>query len=120
MDDAKREVGIDQHKRERSVGELSESEMPEQSAPDGSANAVAAPPMEFYRLQSSRITLREHLNNGIAMLPGFLIHKLFFIPIPTSSDDPCVESIRPFEVSGTSMDPKVSAGVAPIVAELIA
>src|SRR5438552_1659454 len=98
MDGEKREVGIDQHERERSVGTLSESEMTEQSAPNGSGISIPAPPMHFYRLQSSRITLREHLNSGLAMAPAFLIHKLFFIPIPTSSDDPCVESIRPFEV----------------------
>ncbi|MBC8107725.1 MAG: site-2 protease family protein [Anaerolineae bacterium] len=74
----------------------------------------------FYRIDPSRITVREYLNNGWAFAPALLLHKLLFIPIPTSSDDPCTESIRSFEVSPAYVEPDAAANIAPILGQLIA
>ena len=53
----------------------------------------------FYKIDSNRFTFREHWwsTRSPAVLAGWLV-KLLRIPIPCSGEDPCVDSLQPFEV----------------------
>ena len=60
--------------------------------------ATDLPPRVFYRIDSRRVTLREYWwGNPASVIPAAVL-KLFGVRISSPSDDPCVETLAPFEV----------------------
>jgi len=64
--------------------------------------AASATPLElarvFYRIDSRRVTLPEYWwSNPASVVPAAML-KLFRMRIAGSTDDPCVETLAPFEV----------------------
>ena len=56
------------------------------------------PPRVFYRIDSHRVTLREYWwGNPLTIVPAALL-KLLRVRISSPTDDPCVETLAPFEV----------------------
>ncbi|HEU4722046.1 MAG TPA: site-2 protease family protein [Gemmatimonadaceae bacterium] len=75
-------------------------EAPTASEPVGPARGTPAerPPRVFYRIDSRRVTLREYWwGNPASVVPAAML-KLFRVRISSPSDDPCVETLAPFEV----------------------
>lgn len=77
-------------------------------APDASIESEAAeaecrtpaarPPRVFYRIDSRRVSLREYWwGSPLTVIPAALL-KLFQVRISSPTDDPCVETLAPFEV----------------------
>jgi hypothetical protein len=55
------------------------------------------PPRVFYRIDSRRVTLREYWwGNPLTVVPAALL-KLFGVRVSSPTDDPCVETLAPFE-----------------------
>ncbi len=53
----------------------------------------------FYGLDSSRVTVREYRwGTSVVGMPLVLLLKLLRVRLPSSTDDPCVETLAPFEV----------------------
>jgi hypothetical protein len=78
---------------------MSEALSPIESAPVDLVLDPQPPPGVFYKIDSRRVALREYWWGSPS--PVFLIAlfiKLFRIPIPSSSDDLCVDSLEPFEI----------------------
>src|SRR3954468_19218217 len=89
-------------------------------SPAEEARAIEAHAGRFYVIDSSRVTMRESANvtkSPFVLLIVFVM-KLFRIPIPSSMDDPNVESLRPFEVTEASLPPEEQAALQPMLAEL--
>lgn len=83
---------------------------------------VASPivaPATFYRIDPSRVTMREHLYSGWSMAPVLFLHKILRVPITVSSDDPAVDSLRPFVVPISAFEPSVATRITPLIAQLI-
>ena len=56
------------------------------------------PARVFYRIDSRRVTLREYWwGNPLTVIPAALL-KLFGVRVSSPTDDPCVETLAPFEV----------------------
>lgn len=78
------------------------------------------PGATFYRIDSSRFTMREYAwgtKNPLTLLIAFFL-KLFRVNLGGSIDDPAVDAISPFEVSEDSLPEEVRAKFAPLQAEL--
>jgi Zn-dependent protease len=59
---------------------------------------TALGPRVFYRIDSRRVTLREYWwGNPASVVPAAML-KLLRVRISSPSDDPCVETLAPFEV----------------------
>ena len=59
---------------------------------------VERPPRVFYRIDSRRVTLREYWwGNPLTVAPAALL-KVLGVRISSPTDDPCVETLAPFEV----------------------
>jgi Zn-dependent protease len=59
---------------------------------------VERPPRVFYRIDSRRVTLREYWwGNPLTVVPAALL-KVLGVRISSPTDDPCVETLAPFEV----------------------
>src|SRR3954470_11362665 len=89
-------------------------------SPAEEARLIEAHAGQFYVIDSSRVTMRESANvtkSPFVLLIVFVM-KLFRIPIPSSMDDPNVESLRPFEVTEASLPPEEQAALQPMLAEL--
>ncbi|MEQ2008178.1 MAG: site-2 protease family protein [Limisphaerales bacterium] len=74
----------------------------------------------FYRLDSTRITLREYwwgTKNPFALLLAVVL-KLLRVRIPGSSDDPNVEALTPFEVSADQIPAEIRERFQPLTGEL--
>jgi Zn-dependent protease len=72
----------------------------------------------FYRIDSSRFSFREYLwgtKNPLVLLIAGII-KLFRINLGGSTDDPAVQSLRPFEVS--ELPSEIAAKFEPLAREL--
>jgi Zn-dependent protease len=55
------------------------------------------PPRVFYRIDSRRVTLREYWwGNPLTVVPAAVL-KLFRVRVSSPTDDPCVETLAPFE-----------------------
>ncbi|HEV3300564.1 MAG TPA: site-2 protease family protein [Planctomycetaceae bacterium] len=93
---------------------LSEEPLNEESGGD-------LPEPLFYKLDSTKVSLREYWwgshFNPIVLLAAWLI-KLFRVQIPSSTDDPPVKSITPFEASVEDIPDDVRAEFRPLVVEL--
>ena len=66
--------------------------------------------------------MREHANvsrSPLVLLIVFVM-KLLRLPIPSSMDDPNVESLRAFEVPEAALPPEERAAMQPMLAELAA
>jgi Zn-dependent protease len=76
----------------------------------------------FFRLDSNRVTFREHAfdNPWLLVVPLFGIFKLLRIPTVGSSDDPPVETLSPFEVQEAELPEEVRERFAPLTGELAA
>ena len=73
----------------------------------------------FYKIDSNRFTFREHWwsTRSPAVLAGWLV-KLLRIPIPCSGEDPCVDSLQPFEVGLEALPEPVRERLQPLTDEL--
>lgn len=74
----------------------------------------------FYRLDSTRITLREYwwgTKNPLALLVA-LVLKLLRVRIPGSSDDPNVETLTAFEVPADQIPAEIRERFQPLTGEL--
>jgi Zn-dependent protease len=84
---------------------------------------VPAPPLptsEFYKIDSTRVSLREYwwgARSAFVFLIACCI-KLLRIRLPSSADDPNVESLHPFEMAESSFPEDVRTRLAPLTAEL--
>jgi len=81
---------------------------------------VAAPVRgpRFYRLDSRAVSLREYWwGHPAAVLVGGLT-KLLRLRLPSSTDDPCVESLAPFEIEEAALDADARQKLQPLVEEL--
>jgi hypothetical protein len=93
-----------------------DSPAPESGQPQ--KRPTPARPPRFYRLDSRRVTLREYWwGHPAAVLVGGLL-KLLRVRLPGSSDDPCVESLSPFEVEDAVFDDETRQKLAPLREEL--
>ena len=75
----------------------------------------------FYKVDSTRFSFREYWwsNRSPVVLLAWLI-KLLHIPIPSSSADPTVDSLRPFEVGPEAFPEAVRERLQPLITELAA
>ncbi|HCE45060.1 MAG TPA: hypothetical protein DET40_16085 [Lentisphaeria bacterium] len=65
----------------------------------GGNTSVAAHDKCFYDIDSSRVTLKEYSwETPFFLLPLAMILKLFRVKIPSSTDDPPVRDLEPFEI----------------------
>jgi Zn-dependent protease len=68
---------------------------------------AAAPkkPAVFYRVDATRVSLREYWwgTKSPMVLLALLLLKVFRLRLPSSPDDPCVDSLAPFEVDAGGM-----------------
>lgn len=73
----------------------------------------------FYKIDSTRISLREYWwgSRSPMILAGVLV-KFLRIQVPSSSDDPNVESLQPFEVPEDALPEEVRERFRPLIAEL--
>jgi hypothetical protein len=72
----------------------------------------------FYRLDSRAVTLREYWwGHPAAVLVGALT-KLLRLRLPSSTDDPCVESLAPFEIDAAALDAEARQKLQPLAEEL--
>ncbi len=93
---------------------------PESGQPARRFAPVAAPARapRFYRVDSRAVTLREYgWGHPAAVLVGAAT-KLLRLRLPSSTDDPCVESLAPFEVDGAALDEEARGKLQPLVEEL--
>ncbi|HEX9187322.1 MAG TPA: site-2 protease family protein, partial [Vicinamibacteria bacterium] len=72
----------------------------------------------FYRLDSRAVTLREYWWGSPASVLVAALLKALRVRLPGSSDDPCVESLSPFEVDEAALDAEASRKLAPLREEL--
>src|SRR5690349_8430076 len=75
---------------------------------------------QFYAIDSSRVTLREYwwgTKSPLVLVIGALL-KCLRVRIPSSSDDPNVDSILPFQVQ--ELPAEIAARFQPRTAELAA
>jgi Zn-dependent protease len=69
----------------------------------------------FYKIDSSRITLREYSwGTPFLLLPLAWLSKVLRIQLPASTDDPNVDSLVPFQVSADDLPDEVRAKFAPL------
>ena len=60
--------------------------------------APERPARVFYRIDSRRVTLREYWwGSPLTVIPAVLL-KLFGVRVSSPTDDPCVETLAPFEM----------------------
>ncbi|MCE5322695.1 site-2 protease family protein [bacterium] len=75
----------------------------------------------FYHLNAPRITIREYLfGTPWILLPVILFVKLFRISLSSSTDDPIVESVAPFEVGEAELPADVLERFQKAIVELSA
>jgi Zn-dependent protease len=73
----------------------------------------------FYRIDSTRVTYREYWwgTKSPLVLLAWLV-RLFRVQIPSSTDDPNVETLEPFEVEEDGLPPEVREAFKPLQEEL--
>lgn len=75
----------------------------------------------FYDVDLRRASMREFaFGTPWHRLPLIFLMKLFGASIPASTDDPPVESLRPFEVDEAALPEDIRAKFAPLAQELAA
>jgi Zn-dependent protease len=73
----------------------------------------------FYRLDSRNVELREYSFGTPAwLMPVAVLLKVLRVPVSGSSDEPPVESLRPFEVTEDQLPAEARARFAPLYEEL--
>ena len=75
----------------------------------------------FYKIDSSRVSFREYWwgTRSPLVLIGWLV-KVLHIPLPSSTDDPPVDSLHPFEVASETLPEAVCERLQPVMDELAA
>lgn len=79
------------------------------------------PPLKvFYKINSFRVTLREYAHglDAIRMVPAVLLHKLFRIPLASSSDDLTCHTLEPFEIAQEDFPQDVYEKMLPLLREM--
>jgi Zn-dependent protease len=73
----------------------------------------------FYRIDSTRVSYREYWwgTKSPLVLLAWLV-RLFRVQIPSSTDDPNVETLEPFEVQEDGLPPEVREAFEPLQEEL--
>lgn len=96
--------------------------LPDTAATAPAPNDVTPPPAGvFYKLDSTRITLREYAWGSRFFGPAVgAVTKLLRIQLPGSTDDLNVLTLQPFEVPIDALPPDVRARFEPVLAELTA
>jgi Zn-dependent protease len=75
-------------------------------------------PRVFYRIDSRAVSLREYWWSHPASIFVAALLKLLRVRVPSSTDDPNVESLAPFETEAGSMPEDVREQFAPLAQEL--
>jgi Zn-dependent protease len=75
-------------------------------------------PRVFYRIDSRAVSLREYWWGHPASILVAVLLKLLRVRVPSSTDDPNVESLAPFETEAVSIPDAVSEQMAPLAREL--
>lgn len=84
---------------------------PVASVPEA-AGPSHAPRRVFYRVDSRRVTLREYWwGNPVSVVPAAVL-KVLRVRLAGATDDPCVESLAPFEVEPHTVPGKVAQRLA--------
>ena len=75
----------------------------------------------FYKIDSARVSWREYWwgSRSPAVLLGWLL-KLLRVRLPSSTDDPNVDALAPFEVPETALPETVRLRFQPLIAEFAA
>jgi Zn-dependent protease len=72
----------------------------------------------FYRIDSRAVTLREYAwGHPAAVLVG-AVTRLLRLRLPSSTDDPCVEWLAPFEIDEAALEGEARGKLQPLVEEL--
>ncbi len=82
---------------------------------------ASPPPLKiFYKINSFRVTLREYAHglDAIRMVPAVLLHKLFRIPLASSSDDLTCHTLAPFEIPQGDFPQDVYEKMSPLLREM--
>ena len=79
---------------------------------------VASRPRVFYKIDSRAVSLREYWWSHPASVLVAAPLKLLRVRVPSSTDDPNVESLAPFETSAGSIPDDVREQFAPLAQEL--
>lgn len=73
----------------------------------------------LYGLDSTRVTLREYrYGTPLLLMPLVLLTRLFRISLPGSTDDPPVETLKPFEVEPSALPEEVREKFQPLLTEM--
>jgi Zn-dependent protease len=73
----------------------------------------------YYRIDSSRVTLEEYgWGSPKAMLPLVALLKVLRVRLPSSTDDPPVAAVAPFEVAAAALPAAVRERLLPLATEL--
>lgn len=71
------------------------------------AHPAPLPARVFYSLDSRRVTLAEYWRGSPSGILGLALLKLFRVRVPTSIDDPSVETLAPFQVDASLVPPTI-------------
>lgn len=84
----------------------------------GDPPAMTTRPRVLYGIDSRGVSLREYWRGQPASILVTALMKLLRVRLPTSTDDPNVESLAPFEAAAESIPEDVTEQFAPLAQEL--
>ena len=79
---------------------------------------TATSPRTLYRIDSTAVTLREYAWGRPAAVPVAILLKLLRVRIPSSTDDPNVATLTPFEVEAGALPQEILRSFEPLAGEL--